>query len=122
MVCDQSALAQGLVVVPLYMDDRPDNIAYIMEKLRENCAGQPSLRAAVDMALFDILGKHGGLPLWKLLGGFRRSFRTSITIGILPEEETVIRQIVSELGLTHREFTNARAAWTMAWISVSLKR
>ncbi len=31
-VCfDQAAHAQGLVVVPLYMDDRADNMAYIME-------------------------------------------------------------------------------------------
>jgi len=28
---DQAALACGLVVVPLYPDDRPDNVAYIME-------------------------------------------------------------------------------------------
>ncbi len=28
---DQAALGNGLVVVPLYTDDRPDNIAYIME-------------------------------------------------------------------------------------------
>jgi long-chain acyl-CoA synthetase len=28
---DQAALSCGLVVVPLYTDDRPDNIAYIME-------------------------------------------------------------------------------------------
>ena len=27
---DQAALACGLVIVPLYTDDRPDNIAYIM--------------------------------------------------------------------------------------------
>ena len=31
-VCfDQAALACGLVIVPLYTDDRPDNIAYIMD-------------------------------------------------------------------------------------------
>jgi long-chain acyl-CoA synthetase len=28
---DQAALASGLVVVPLYTDDRPDNVAYILE-------------------------------------------------------------------------------------------
>ncbi|NNJ94033.1 MAG: long-chain fatty acid--CoA ligase [Halobacteria archaeon] len=28
---DQAALGNGLVVVPLYTDDRPDNVAYIME-------------------------------------------------------------------------------------------
>ncbi|MES9967710.1 MAG: AMP-binding protein, partial [Sedimenticola sp.] len=28
---DQAALGMGLVVVPLYVEDRPDNIAYILE-------------------------------------------------------------------------------------------
>ncbi len=28
---DQAALGLGMVVVPLYLEDRPDNIAYILE-------------------------------------------------------------------------------------------
>ena len=31
VITDQSALAQGLVVVPLYIEDRPDNIAYVIQ-------------------------------------------------------------------------------------------
>ena len=54
---------------------------------------QPSARAAVDMALYDLLGKASNLPLWKLLGGFRDRIRTSITIGIVPVKETVERAL-----------------------------
>jgi L-alanine-DL-glutamate epimerase-like enolase superfamily enzyme len=67
----------------------PLRIARIIELLKSNLKNQPSAIAAVDLALHDILGKAARMPLWKLLGGFRRSFKTSITIGILPVEETV---------------------------------
>jgi L-alanine-DL-glutamate epimerase-like enolase superfamily enzyme len=63
--------------------------AMLMERLKKSLRDQPSARAAVDMALYDILGKVAGLPVWKLLGGYRRRIRTSVTVGILPERETV---------------------------------
>jgi L-alanine-DL-glutamate epimerase-like enolase superfamily enzyme len=71
--------------------------AMLMERLRKDLGTLPSARAAVDMALFDILGKVAGVPVWKLLGGFRSRIRTSVTIGILPLEETVeaARDLVS---------------------------
>jgi L-alanine-DL-glutamate epimerase-like enolase superfamily enzyme len=64
-----------------------------MEQLREALPAAPSVRAALDMALFDLLGKAAGLPLWKLLGGYRDRIRTSITIGILSEAATVERAL-----------------------------
>lgn len=51
--------------------------------------GSSSFLAALDMALFDLLGKVCNLPLWKLLGGARESIPGSMTIGILDEKETV---------------------------------
>ncbi|MGZ5424510.1 MAG: mandelate racemase/muconate lactonizing enzyme family protein [Candidatus Aminicenantales bacterium] len=42
----------------------------------------PSTVAAFDMALFDILGKVAGLPLFRLLGGTKSVFETDITIGL----------------------------------------
>jgi L-alanine-DL-glutamate epimerase-like enolase superfamily enzyme len=42
----------------------------------------PSIVAAYDTALFDILGKAAGLPLFKLLGGDKTTFETDVTTGI----------------------------------------
>jgi len=82
-------LALNNVVSPAIKGSDPLRTAMLLERLTPLLESQPSTLAAVDMALHDILGKVCGLPLWKLLGGFRDRIRTSVTIGILSEEDTV---------------------------------
>lgn len=79
------------LIGPSIRGSDPLRPAMILERLKAEWPSHPSARAAVDMALFDILGKVSHLPLWKILGGFRDCIRTSVTIGILSEDETVER-------------------------------
>ncbi len=63
--------------------------AQVLDRVAEPLHGRPSAMAAVDMALHDLLGLAADMPLWVLMGGFRDSIITSVTIGILPGDETV---------------------------------
>ena len=77
------------VIVPLLKGSDPLRRMVILEKIKKELPTQPSVRAAVDMAFFDIMGKLAGQPLWKLLGGYRSSIKTSVTIGILSISDTI---------------------------------
>jgi L-Ala-D/L-Glu epimerase / N-acetyl-D-glutamate racemase len=61
----------------------------IMRRLSDLSPETPSARAAVDIALLDILGRKAGLPIWQLFGGYRRGIETSFTLGIAPLDDTL---------------------------------
>ncbi len=66
-------------------------IARIVHDLKVQGINKPSVLAMVDIALHDLLARAAGIPLYKLLGGFRDRIPTSVTIGILPLDETLNR-------------------------------
>ena len=61
----------------------------LCRELRRRMPSTPAARAAVDMALHDLLAQHLGVPLVEMLGRAHDALPTSITIGIKPLDETL---------------------------------
>jgi len=78
-------------IIPLLRGEAPFRVARVTEWLRKEIPGARSAMAMTDMAIHDLLARKAGVPLWQLLGGFRDSIPTSITIGIMDPQETVQR-------------------------------
>ena len=57
----------------------------------------PSARAALDMALYDLVANSYGVTVAKMLGQCHEALPTSITIGIMPLDET-LREAAEYLG------------------------
>jgi len=70
-------------------DINPLNTQYVLAELSGLTDGYPTVQCAMDMLLYDLLGLWSGLPLYKLLGGFRDRIQTSITLGIEDVPATV---------------------------------
>jgi L-alanine-DL-glutamate epimerase-like enolase superfamily enzyme len=85
---------------PLLEPLHPLERARVEQTLREAGIGSAA-RAAIDLALWDWLGKRTGLALWQMLGLSREAVApTSVTIGINPPE--VAQQRTRDwLELTH---------------------
>ncbi len=54
---------------------------------------QPSAVAAIDIALYDLLGQVAGLPLYRLLGAARDEILTSVTLSIEETAANVARAL-----------------------------
>ncbi|QBA63653.1 mandelate racemase/muconate lactonizing enzyme family protein [Muriicola soli] len=76
-------------VLPLLHGNSPLMYNRIIDELKQLCPENSSVLAMVDMALLDLMSKKADLPLYQFLGGYRKSFATSITIGIMGLQQTL---------------------------------
>ncbi len=64
----------GAILEPVLAGQDPRDIEMLTARLRGALAGHTFTKAALEMALWDILGKTTGLPVYRLLGGPVREF------------------------------------------------
>jgi len=56
-------------LAPLIINEDPFAIDYIHQKFSHKINGVPSAKAALDIAIYDLMGKITGQPVYQLIGG-----------------------------------------------------
>lgn len=87
---------------PTVVGEDPRDIERLTIKMRRAVANHPFTKSGIEMALWDILGKATGLPVYRLLGG---AVRETVTIkmsvsGAEPPRAQEIAQWALSKGLT----------------------
>ncbi|MBS4054102.1 MAG: dipeptide epimerase [Thermaerobacter sp.] len=75
------------VFIPQLIGLDISNYEFILAKINGGIVRNSSSKAALDMAIYDLVGQLYHAPLYKLLGGYRSSFETDITVSVNSPEE-----------------------------------
>ncbi|MCR8633008.1 dipeptide epimerase [Paenibacillus radicis (ex Xue et al. 2023)] len=70
----------------------------LLQAMHQSMVGCSSAKAAVDMAIYDLISQLSGMPLYKFLGGYRDRLETDFTVSVnSPEEmgEDAVRYVKS---------------------------
>ncbi len=77
-------------LVPAILGQDPFDVEAIHAIMDRTVKGYPYAKAAIDMALYDIMGKALGVPAYRLLGGLSRAeARLAHSLGIMDTAEAV---------------------------------
>ena len=138
------------IFTPLLMGQNPRDVEALAGRIGRALAGNPFTKAAIEMALWDILGKAAGLPVYRLLGGpvresipikwsisglepdraariaewaIEQGFRTmKVKVGIDAEQDVArVRAVRKAVGTDVRLGVDANGAWRPA-MAVSMIR
>lgn len=70
------------ILAPVLLGRDLTNSEDLFTILHQTIIGNTSAKAAVDMAIFDLLAQQAGQPLVQFLGGYRQSIETDFTVSV----------------------------------------
>lgn len=90
------------VLTPVLIDQDPLDRGRLSGSMNAVLANNPFTKAGIEIALWDIVGKAAGLPLYMLLGGAaRNSIRTKYSVsGLEPAKAAAIASWAVEQGFS----------------------
>ena len=83
-------------LLPAIEGEDPLNIELIHHKMNKRVGGYYYAKAAVDIALYDIMGKAKDMPVYQLLGGaYRKEVPICHSLGLMDVEKSVEEAIIA---------------------------
>jgi muconate cycloisomerase len=78
------------ILAPILAGQEPCQIGLLHSLMDKAIKGYPYCKAAIDMALYDVVGKALGVPAYRLLGGcYRKRITVAHSIGLMEIEKAV---------------------------------
>ena len=77
---------------------RPEDVAAAWAHVR----GHEMAKAALEMAVWDLFARTGGVPLWRLLGGRGGAIPAGVSIGLQDDEAALVARVEEEVAAGYR--------------------
>lgn len=86
----EGTIAKGKLIAQLIIGEDPTQIRRLMSIMDQSISGHASIKAAYDMALYDLNAKMVNLPLYRYLNGDpNKRMTTNMTVSLLDKEAMV---------------------------------
>jgi len=89
----------GILIAKVIKGKDPLAIDTRMKEINQTIVKQTQIKSAFNIALYDILGKATGVPLYVILGGEKRDIFTDYTIGIQENLKTAINEVKNSIDM-----------------------
>ncbi len=87
----ETILGASVSIAQNLIGNDTDSMNALLDTIQSTILRNSAAKAAFDTALYDLVSKMAGKPLYRYLGGYRERVQSDVTIGIMPSAEAVTK-------------------------------